>query len=133
MQDFPELKVWQRARQLTSAVYQVTKAFPKEELYGLTSQARRAAMSIAANIAEGRGCGTDRAFAKYLRTSTGSAYELECDFIIACDLGYVSDADCEQIVEQIAEVRRMINAFLQTLNGQAGREGTLAGPSEAHG
>jgi len=123
MQDFRELKVWERARQLALHVYRLSNKFPREELYGLTAQSRRAAVSIAANIAEGRGCGTDRAFARYLKISMGSAYELDCYAILACDLGFITETERERTIEQVGEVRRMIFSFLQTLDHRDVNEG----------
>jgi len=115
MQDFRKLLVWQKARDLVADVYRFSGRFPKEELYGLTSQVRRAAVSIAANIAEGRGSGTDKAFGRYLHLAMGSAYELECHLIIAGDLGFIPTEAVERLAGSIAEVRKMINALIQTL------------------
>ena len=86
MKDFRELKVWQKAHQLTLAVYRTTAAFPREELYGLTSQLRRAGSSIAANLAEGCGRNGDMEFARFCSMAMGSASELEYHLLLAKDL-----------------------------------------------
>jgi four helix bundle protein len=96
MKDFKELKVWVKAHQLTLAVYQATTTFPKEELYGLTSQMRRSAASIPTNIAEGCGRGSDDDFRRFLQIAMGSASELEYQLLLAHDLGYFSTADSER-------------------------------------
>ena len=77
MQDFRQLRVWQLAHELTLDVYRITKSFPKDEQYGLTSQLRRCSSSIAANIAEGCGRGSDSEFARFLQIAMGSACEFE--------------------------------------------------------
>jgi four helix bundle protein len=87
VQSFRNLKVWQKAHFMTLDVYRSTKAFPKEELYGLTSQMRRAASSIGANIAEGCCKNGDRDFARFLQIAVGSAGELEYHALLAHDLG----------------------------------------------
>jgi four helix bundle protein len=89
MRDFRELKVWRKAHELTLDVYRVTRAFPKEETYGLTSQIRRAAASVGANIAEGSGKNSRSDFARYLQIAIGSASELEYHLLLAKDLCYV--------------------------------------------
>jgi len=128
MQDFRELKVWQKAHQLALAVYSITRKFPREEIYGLTSQMRRAAVSIAANIAEGRGSDGDRTFRRYLRTAMGSAFELEYYFILTKDLLYVSETEHNRLVSQITEVRRMLTSLIQTLKASM-RNGSKSGAS----
>lgn len=85
MKDFHELKVWQKAHQLTLAVYQVTAAFPREELYGLTSQLRRCSSSTPANLAEGCGRDGDAEFARFCSIAMGSASELEYHLLLAKD------------------------------------------------
>src|SRR5437588_10612860 len=86
MRDFKDLRVWQSAHALTLAVYAATRGFPKEELFGLTSQLRRAAASVAANLAEGCGRKSDRELLRYIQIARGSASELEYHFILARDL-----------------------------------------------
>ena len=89
MRDFRTLKVWQDSHQLTLDIYKATKNFPKEELFALTSQMRRASSSIPTNIAEGCGRGTSKDFARFLQIAVGSAYELDYHLILAHDLSYL--------------------------------------------
>ena len=88
MKDFRTLTVWQEAHQLTLSIYRVTKNFPKDELYGLTSQMRRCSASIAANIAEGCGRRGNAEFARFLQIASGSASELDYHLLLARDLGF---------------------------------------------
>jgi len=97
MQDFHELKVWQKAHELTLAVYRVSATFPREELYGLTSQIRRACSSIAANLAEGCGRNGDAEFARYCSIAMGSASELEYHLLLARDLKLIKAIDYEEL------------------------------------
>jgi four helix bundle protein len=115
LQDFRELKVWQRAHQFTLAIYKTTQLFPKEELYGLTSQIRRACASIPANLAEG--CGKQGAidFAHYAQISMGSATELAYHLILAHDLNYIDDTQYNTLSSELDEIRRMLYSFLRRL------------------
>ncbi len=115
MQDFKELMVWQKAHQLALDVYQMTASFPREEMFGLVSQIRRAAVSVAANIVEGRSRGNDGDFRRFLQIAQGSAAELEYETLLARDLRYLSDEQYGRITGQIQEVRRMLNTFVQTI------------------
>jgi len=115
MRDFRELKVWQKAHALTLDVYRATKSFPREELYGLTSQIRRAAVSIAANIAEGAGKNSRPEFARFLQIASGSASELEYHLLLAGDLGYLSSEFCHGLSEQVVETKKMLSSFTQYL------------------
>ena len=93
MKDFRELKVWQKAHELTLAVYQITANFPREELYGLTAQLRRAGSSIAANLAEGCGRNGDAELARFCSMAMGSASELEYHLLLAHDLKLIQTKD----------------------------------------
>jgi four helix bundle protein len=115
MKDFRQLKVWEKAHQLALAVYKVTKGFPKEELYGLTSQIRRSSMSIPTNIAEGCGRNTDAEFARFLQISMGSASETEYQLILARDLEFLSKKAHEKLHMDVEEVKRMLASLLKTL------------------
>ena len=115
MQDFRKLKVWEKAHHLTLAVYKATKAFPKEELYGLTSQIRRSCVSIPANIAEGCGRRGDAEFARFLQIAMGSASELEYHLLLARDLNFLNISDHEQLASDLTEVKRMLTSFTQKL------------------
>jgi four helix bundle protein len=114
--DYKKLAVWEKAHQLVVAIYRVTQSFPKEELYGLTSQIRRAAVSIPSNLAEGSGKNSDAEVARFARISLGSAKELEYQLLLARDLGYVADPACESLDTEVKQVLRMLSGFLQKLN-----------------
>ena len=115
MKDFRQLKVWEKAHQLALAVYKATTKFPKEELYGLTSQIRRASMSVPTNIAEGCGRNTDAEFAHFLQIAMGSASETEYQLILALDLEFLSKDNHEKLHVQVAEVKRMLASLLKTI------------------
>ncbi|HEU0005833.1 MAG TPA: four helix bundle protein, partial [Terriglobia bacterium] len=115
MKDFHDVKVWQKGHALTLQVYKETQRFPKDELYGLTSQIRRASVSIQANIAEGCGRGTDSELKQFLQIAMGSASELEYHLLLARDLGYLEASTHEPLNEQVTEVKRMLASFIQKL------------------
>jgi four helix bundle protein len=115
MQDFRNLKVWERAQHFVVEVYKLTSGFPKSEQYGLTSQIQRAAVSIVANIAEGCGRGSDADFARFLQMAVGSAFEVDALLIVAHELNYLDDVSYHAVVPELAEVKRILNAFLQTV------------------
>jgi len=115
MKDFRQLKVWEKSHQLALAVYKVTKSFPKEELYGLTTQIRRASMSIPTNIAKGCGRNTDADFARFLQIAMGSASETEYQLILAYDLEFLSKESYDELHSNVEEVKRMLASFLKTL------------------
>ena len=111
MQDFTQLKIWQKAHSFTVNLYRITAIFPDEEKYGLTNQIRRASVSIESNIAEGRGRGGDKEFSRFLNISLGSAYEVKCQIYIARDLGYLDAEKSNLLLEKIDEISKMINSF----------------------
>jgi len=115
LQDFKKLTVWEKSHRLTLAVYKATASFPKAELYGLTSQIRRACASIPANIAEG--CGrTGRAeLGRFLQVAMGSASELEYHLLLAHDLEMLGEPDYKSMESQVVEVKRMLGAFIGKL------------------
>ena len=115
MKDFRELKVWQKARELIRDIYLLSSQFPKEELYGLTNQIRRSAVSIAANIAEGCGRDSDAELLRFCRIAMGSASELECELLIAKDLNWIDDIAYNNLAENLVIMRRMLNSLIQTL------------------
>jgi four helix bundle protein len=115
MKDFRQLKVWEKSHALALAVYKATKEFPKEELYGLTSQIRRASMSIPTNIAEGCGQNTDRKFAQFLQIAMGSASETEYQLILARDLEFLPTDLYEKLHIEVEEVKRMLASLLKAL------------------
>ena len=118
MKDFRELKVWQKAHGLTLLIYKVTATYPREEVYGLTSQTRRACASIPANIAEGGGRRGDAEFARFLQIAMGSASELEYHLLLAHDLSFISSAHYERLSADVIEVKRMLTSLLQKLSAE---------------
>ena len=115
MKDFKELNVWTKAHAITLRVYAETRGFPKDEVYGLTSQMRRAASSVAANIAEGCGRRSDGELNRFLHIARGSATELEYHLLLAHDLGYLLNPTFLQICKEVDETQRMLTAFIQRL------------------
>lgn len=115
MKDFHQLKVWQKAHQLTLAVYQITATFPREELYGLRTQLRRACSSIPANLAEGCGRSGDAEFARFCSIAMGSASELEYHLLLAKDLNLIKPKDYGELLQRDVEVKRMLTALIQKL------------------
>ncbi len=115
VQDFKKLKVWEKSHQLTVAIYKATAGFPKEELYGLTSQIRRSCASIPANIAEGCGRGGKAELGRFLRVAMGSASELEYHLILAHDLHFLDDRQYQLLEPRVVEVKRMLAAFIHKL------------------
>ncbi len=115
MRDFRELKVWEKGHRLTLAVYKVTAMFPREELYGLTSQVRRSCASIPANIAEGCGRSGEAELARFLGIAMGSASELEYHLLLAHDLNLLDISDYERLTKEVTEIKRMLTSFVQKL------------------
>ena len=115
MQDFRRIKVWEKAHLLTIAIYKATKPFPSEERYGLTSQLRRAAMSIPTNIAEGSGRRSDKEFANFLNIALGSASEVEYLQLLAMEVGLLKPTIHAALHANIEEVKRMLAAFQNKL------------------
>lgn len=110
--DYTKLDVWLESRKLTNLLYNITKEFPKEEIYGLTNQMRRCAVSIPSNIAEGCGRQSSKDTIHFLHISRGSLYELETQCFLASDQGYVSKQQFEQVFELIQTCKRLLNGFI---------------------
>jgi four helix bundle protein len=113
--DFRKLAVWQKSYQLALDVYQSTRGFPKEEAFGMTSQMRRAAASIPANIAEGSGRGSDIELRRFCRVALGSANELEVFAMLARDLRYLEAHPYNRLNDSILEIQRMLGSLIQKL------------------
>jgi four helix bundle protein len=126
--DFRKLEVWERAHRLTLDVYEATRTFPKEELFGSTSQLRRAASSIPANIAEGCGRNGDAELARYLGIAMGSANELDYHLLLARDLGHLPTSRYEHLSAEAQGVARMLAAFIDRLRQPNGRQPTAKKP-----
>lgn len=119
MQDFRNLKVWEKAHCLTLDVYKASKSFPRDEMYGVTSQMRRAAASIGANIAEGACRRGDIDFARFLQISVGSASELEYHLLLARDLDLLKVSDYQRLSDEAVEVKRMLSSLMQKLRAES--------------
>lgn len=115
MGDFKKLNVWQKAYQLTLTIYHATSDFPKQELFGMTSQLRRAAASIPANIAEGSGRGNNPELRRFCQIALGSANELEFFILLARDLKYLDEQQYKHLHDSILEVQRMLASLVQKL------------------
>ena len=115
LKNYKELKVWQKSYQLCLEVYRITKGFPREERYGLTSQTRRAAVSVPSNIAEGYGRKTTPEYIRSLYLAYGSNCELETQILLSGDLGYMKAKEMEKLQEDIGEVERMLKALIKSL------------------
>ena len=109
--DFRKIAAWRRAHALTLQVYRATSRFPDHERYGLVSQLRRACSSIATNVAEGCGRGTNKDLARFVDIATGSASEVEYQLLLARDLGYLSTEQHGPLATEIVEIRRMLLAY----------------------
>jgi len=112
---FRDLRVWQEAMALALAVYKTTATFPKHELYGLTQQMRRAAVSVPSNIAEGKGHYSDKEFARFLFHARGSLLELHTQLLIAGQLQYLSGADARQLATMAEGVGRALSGLIGSL------------------
>jgi four helix bundle protein len=119
MQSFRDIKVWAKSHALALSIYEVTRSFPRDELYSLTNQMRRAAVSMPTNIAEGSGRGSNADFARFVQMAIGSASEVEYLLLLARDLRYVDAAEFGNLEEQVIEVRRMLIGFLRRLQSES--------------
>ncbi len=117
---YREIKVWQRAIEMVVDIYSCTRSFPKEEMFGLASQLRRAAVSIASNIAEGKGRRTDREFLQFLHHARGSVFEVETQLTIAARLGYMPETEGLRLGNSAGEIARMLNGLIKAISSIAG-------------
>ncbi|MFH1479871.1 MAG: four helix bundle protein [Pseudomonadota bacterium] len=115
LKNYKELKIWQKSYELCLEIYRITKGFPKEERYGLTSQIRRAAVSVPSNIAEGYGRKTTPEYIRFLYIAYGSNCELETQILLSGDLGYIETGKLEILLEGIGEVERMLKALIKSI------------------
>ncbi|EDM43600.1 hypothetical protein SCB49_08418 [unidentified eubacterium SCB49] len=113
--NFRKLTIWKESRELVSITYRMTKAFPKHETYGLSSQIQRCSISIASNIAEGSARNSNKHFVQYLETSLGSSFEWETQLICAYDLGYIEEQVYNKHILSIHKLQAMISNFKNTL------------------
>ena len=115
IQSYRQLIAWQKSMELVRQIYEITKTFPKEEVYGLTSQIRRAAVSVPSNIAEGQGRDSTKEFLHHLSIAYGSLIEVETQILIAESLNYLKTEEVKLILEKTAEAGRLINGLSRSL------------------
>ncbi len=115
MKDYRQLEVWKRSHQLTLRIYEVTRRFPKDELFGETSQLRRATSSIPANLAEGCGRDSDAELKRFVDIAHGSASETEYHLLLTCELGLLSADIHAPLADEIAQIKRMLGALSRKL------------------
>jgi len=115
---FRDLPVWQEAMQLTAEVYRGTVGFPRHELYGLSSQMRRAAVSVPSNIAEGKGHRSDKEFSHFLFHARGSLLELQTQLLIAEELKYLSQEDAKRLLAKCEDVGRALSGLINSIGGK---------------
>jgi len=120
VRNYRELIAWQKAMELAEEVYRVTKGFPREEAYGLSSQLRRAAVSIPSNIAEGQGRRSTKEFIHFLGMAYGSLQEVETQIILATRIGYCQSTQEAELLERTAEVGKLINGLTKALRRKTG-------------
>lgn len=115
MKDYRKIQAWQKSHELAKQIYKLTETFPSKEIYGLTSQLRRAAVSIPTNIAEGYGRSTDSDIARFIDISLGSVNEVEYLLFLSVELRYAIQTKVADLQERIIEIRKMLTAFAKTL------------------
>lgn len=115
MHNFKELKIWQKAIDVCVDVYKATTSFPKDELFGLNTQMKRSAVSVAANISEGAGRNSNKEFIHFLRIANGSSYELQTHIVIANRVALLNDGLTEDLLSQLDEIQKMNRGLQQTL------------------
>lgn len=116
MNKFKDLKVWQKAIKMVTNIYSETSLFPKEEMYGITSQIRRCAISIPSNIAESAGRKTKKDFSHFLDIAKGSSFALETQLIISKELNYFNDVNFEILTTELDEIQKMITGLQKSLS-----------------
>jgi four helix bundle protein len=116
LKNYQELIAWQRAMDLVELVYKASRGFPREEIYALTSQVRRAAVSVPSNIAEGQGRRTTSDFLRHLSIAYGSLREVETQFLIASRLGYLTMPQVDLVMQKAGEVGRLLNGLMNSLS-----------------
>ena len=115
MHNYKEIKIWQKGRELVKFIYELTKKFPKEEVYALTSQVRRAVISIPSNIAEGAGHFSNKEFSRFLEIAYASSCELDTQIILALDLDFINQNELNDFSNYIGEIQKMLNGLIKSL------------------
>ena len=118
MKTYRDLVVWQKSMVLVTEVYEISKKFPKDELYGLTSQIRRCAISIPSNLAEGYGRNSTNDYIHFLRIASGSLYELQTQMEISLNLQYIDRREFENLYELSREIERMLSSLIRKLRAK---------------
>ncbi len=118
MHQFKELKVWKSSRILVKSIYQATSNFPKEELFGITNQIRRSAISISSNIAEGCGRETSNEFVRFLDLANGSVFELESQLILANDLNFLDKSVFDDLISKVNEIQKMLYGLIKSIRNK---------------
>ncbi len=118
MRNYRDLQVWSKAHHLTLELYRMSRQFPREEIYGITSQLRRAAASIGANLAEGCGRRASSELARFVKIAMGSASELDYHLLLSRDLGFMNGDDFTRREAELTEVRKMLTSFLSSVEKQ---------------
>ena len=111
-----DLKVWKKSISFSTEIYRVTKQFPRDELYGITNQMRRAVISIPSNIAEGYGRRSEKEKYRFLCFALGSASEIETQLIMSFQLGYINDEVYDDLINRLSEIIRMLSSLADTVN-----------------
>jgi four helix bundle protein len=129
MRNYRDLQVWDKAHSLTLELYRVSRQFPRDEIYGITGQLRRASVSIGANLAEGCGRRTSNELARFVRIALGSASELDYHLLLSRDLGFMTGDDFASASARLTEVRKMLTSFLQSVEEQIEIQSKAVGKS----
>src|SRR5215472_572792 len=127
MRNYRDLQVWSKAHDLTLELYRVSRGFPREEMFGVTSELRRAAVSVGANLAEGCGRRTGTELARFVRVAMGSARELDYHLLLCRDLGFMKNDDFERTATGLTEVRKMLTSFLSAVEKQIETQSKASG------
>ena len=123
--NYNDLDVWKESRKLVSTIYQISKKFPKEEVYGLTSQIRRSSISIISNIAEGVGRNHTKDALQFFHIARGSLYEAEAQTIISKDLEYISEEQLETLLLQFTTCKKLLNGFINYHKSKISKPNTI--------
>lgn len=113
MHDFKKLDVWKKSMDLAAKIYELTKSFPDDEKYGLTSQLRRCSISIPSNIAEGAGRSTNKSFSNFLSIALGSVFELETQILLSKRLNFLQEEAVNTILVEVESIGKMLNALMK--------------------
>ena len=116
--EYMELNVWVKNRELTNLIYSITRKYPKDEIYGITMQMRRAAVSVVSNIAEGCGRNYKNDSIQFFHVARGSLYELESQCYISFDQAYINRADLDDVLNLLAECKKLLNGFINYFEKQ---------------